>query len=111
MKASQHNMFDDNHVQTEVENLYNVLNKISFGETVDQRGENIDCFIVEVSGVSGVDTSASHSLGRQPSGRVVINQDASGTIYDNSSGASANTDTAFWYRNTTTGTKYKIAII
>lgn len=110
MKANQLNQFQQNDVQTEIENIYTVMNQIAFGTTTGQRCENIDGYIVELTAISGTDVSASHDLKRTPSNWIQIWANVSGTTYESSSGVSANSDTTAWFRATVTG-NYRLIVI
>ena len=110
MKANQVGQFTDASVQTEVENIYRVLNQIAFGSTTGQRCENLDAYLVEITAVSGTDVSASHDLKRTPSNWLQVWSNVSGTTYESSSGVSANSDTVAWFRATVTG-NYRLIVI
>ena len=47
MKANQVSQFQDNpNIQSEIQNIYQILNKVSFGTSFDQRGENFDAYLL-----------------------------------------------------------------
>lgn len=110
MKANRLNQLTDNLVQTEIDNLYTILNKIAFGTTTNQRCENLDAYLIEITAVSGTDVSASHDLKRTPSNWLQVWTNVSGTTYESSSGVSANSDTTAWFRATVTG-NYRLVLI
>lgn len=110
-KASQVNRFEDATTQTEIENIYNVLNKIAFGDTAGQRCENVDGYIVSLTiAASATDASATHELKRSPKNWIQCWSNTTGVVYENSSGVSANTDSAAWFRATAIG-DYRLILI
>jgi len=111
VKANQLNVFQDAQVQTELENIYRVLNQIGYNVTAGQRCENLDAYTVEITAVaSGTDISAAHGLKRTPSNWIQCWSNVSGVTYESSSGVSANSDTAFWTRVTVPG-NYRLILI
>lgn len=111
MKAQPVSVFKDADTSNEIQNVYQILNLISFGSTAGQRCENIDGYIVEITAAaSGTDISASHDLGRTPSNWLQIWSNVSGTTYESSSGVSANSDNTAWFRATVAG-NYRLIVI
>lgn len=111
MKANQQSKYDDPILQSEMENIYNIMDgKISFGTLFGERSENIDAYLVDAtaSSVAGDDTSLTHDLKRTPIGYLILSQSGSGDFYE---GSATNTDTAFYIKCTTASTRFKIAII
>ena len=111
MRANQLSQFPDQALQNEMQNLYSALARIAFGSTTFQRCENIDGYLVQVNfAASGTDVSAAHDLKRTPSNWLQVWTNASGSIYESSSGVSANSDTTAWFRATVVG-DYRIIVI
>lgn len=110
MKASQLSQFKESPLQGEFENIYNILNKISFGQSFSNRAENLDMYLATVTAnsVASNDTSISHDLKRTPSGYLILSQSASGNFYN---GSGTNTSTNFFIKCTTASTIFKIALI
>jgi hypothetical protein len=105
-KINQVNNFPDVMMQTEFENVYNGFQKVGFG-TEPGRAENIDAFIVDITGVSGAEFSAAHDLKRVPLGFICVSKTVSGDIWD---GGTANTEEAI-YLSVGAGGIYKIIVI
>lgn len=110
MKASQVNQYADSLIQTEIENIYRTLNKVSFGTTFNDRAENIDAYLVSVTAntVASDDTSITHDLKRTPVGFIVVSKSGSGDFYD---GTGTNSDTLFYLKCTTASTRFKVILI
>lgn len=110
MKANQINKFNDPDLQTEIENIYNILNKIGFGTIFDERSENLDAYLVEAtaSAVAGDDNQLTHDLKRIPQGYIILSQSASGNFYE---GSGTNDETNFFIKCTTASTRFKVAIV
>lgn len=110
MKAQQVSQVTDPSTNQEIQNLYQILNLISFGSTAGQRCENIDGYLVEITATAGTDVSAAHELNRTPSNWLQVWANVSGTTYESSSGVSANSDSTVWFRATVTG-NYRLIVI
>lgn len=112
MKVNQKNVFTDQNIQTELENIYSALNKVSFQQTFSSgdRGENIDCIITDVTAnaTASDDTSITHTLGRTPVGFFIVGQSASSLYYN---GSGTNSDTQFFVKCTGASTRFRIVII
>lgn len=105
-KINQLNQFPDPLVQTELENIYNGFQKIGFGSELG-RAENLDAYLIQVTGVSGAEFSASHELKRVPYGFICVGKNVSGDIWD---GGTANTEDAIYLR-VGAGGIYKLIVI
>ena len=111
MKANQSNTFDEASIQTEMENIYSVLNKVSFGTSANfsERGENIDSYLLQVTaGPSGEDTEVTHDLKRIPIGHIVATQNVSGDFY---AGTGTNSDTQYFIKCTTADAEFTVILI
>ena len=111
MKANQVNQFqNDPNIQSEIENIYQILNKISFGTSFDQRGENFDAYLLEgtANATAGDDTQLTHDLKRVPQGYLIMSQSGSGDFYE---GTGTNSETTFFIKCTTASTRFKVILI
>lgn len=110
MKANMINLFQDNQIQNEFENIYKILNGISFGTTVSSRCENFDGYIMDVTAnsVASEDTQISHDLNRVPYGYLIIGQNATSNFYN---GTGTNTETLFFLKSTTASCRFKVILI
>ena len=113
MKANQVNTFNDATLQTEFENIYNILNKVGLADqdrdTTGQRAENIDMYLVDVtaSGVAGDDNEVTHNLLKTPEFYTILTQSGSGDFYE---GSGTNSDNAFYVKCTTSSTRFTIGL-
>ena len=111
MKANQVSQFQGNpSIQAEIENVYQILNKISFGTSFDQRGENVDSYLVEgtANATAGDDLELTHDLKRVPQGFLIMGKSGSGDFYD---GSASNTETSFFIKCTTASTRFRVILI
>lgn len=110
MKANQSNNFEDIFLQNEFDNIYNILNKVSFGEKLEQRGENIESFLTEVtaSSIAKDDTQVNHGLNRVPLGFIVMSNSASGNIYN---GSATNTNELLFLKSSISDAVVRIIVI
>jgi hypothetical protein len=106
-KINQLNVFQDAKVQTELENIYRGFSQIGFGTLINERAENLDAYVVELTGASGAEISAAHDLKRVPFGFFCIGKNVSGDIWD---GGTANTEERIYLR-VGAGGVYKIIVI
>ena len=85
--------------------ITNSVNNIEFGSVANGM-ENVWCNFLVVEGVSAANTvcSAAHTLGRKPSGTIVIWVDTPTQMYKPTAAASADTDTTIFYAFSTSGT-------
>lgn len=110
MKIGQVNISPDPLLQTEVENIYRCLQgNVSFGDTLFQKGENIDAYIVSATAnvASGNDITLTHALGRIPQYFIILGNTASGTIYN---GSGTNSTSNFFIKYTAQDAKLTIAL-
>ena len=110
MKANQVSNFPEKDLQTEMENIYRILNQISFGTLFSERSENMDMFLVEVtaSSTANDDNNITHDLKRVPIGYIVLSQSASGDFL---AGTGADSETSIFIKCTTASTRFKVAIL
>lgn len=71
--------------------------------------DNVDCSIVTVTShaTPGTEFSASHGLGKIPSGYMVCGQSAVGSIYD---GGTTNTTSALYLKSDAAGAVFKVLV-
>jgi len=110
MKANQYGVISDNFIEKEIENIYQILNKISFGTVLNQKSENIDSYLIEAtaSSVIGDDTILTHELNRDPIGFIVIAQSSSANFYD---GTGTNNSTNFYIKCTIPDTRFRLILV
>ena len=111
MKANQVSQFQDNpNIQSEIQNIYQILNKVSFGTSFDQRGENFDAYLLEgtANSSAGEDTTLTHNLKRVPQGFLIMGKSGSGDFYD---GSASNSETSFFIKCTTASTRFRVILI
>lgn len=112
-KANQINSYNDSAIQSEFENIYNILNKVGLldesRDKTGQRAENIDMYIVDVTAnaVANNDNVINHNLLRTPQFYSILTQSASGDFYE---GTGTNSDTLFYIKCTTPNTKFTIGL-
>jgi hypothetical protein len=113
LKANQLNDFDSPLIQTEFENIYNILNKIGLADstrdTTGQRAENVDMYLVDVtaSSVASDDNSVSHNLLKTPLFYSILTQSGSGDFYE---GSGTNSESLFFIKCTTENTRFTIGL-
>ena len=77
--------------------IIHAINNIDFGDGQSQ--ENVWCTFVVVDGPgANVVASAAHSLKRKPIGTIVVWADKATSLYKPTATASADTDTAVYYK-------------
>ena len=112
MKANQVNKFNDPQLQTEFENIYNILQNLGVTDEVftdSQRAQNFGEYVVPATANSsaGEDTSITHDLKRVPNFFDIKSQSGSGDFFD---GTGTNTETSFFIRCTTASTRFRIGV-
>ena len=110
MKAVQLRKIKDIDIQSEIQNIYNVLNKIGIGTIFNDRSENMDMYLIEATANAnpGQNTQLTHDLKRTPVGYLVLSQSGSGDFYE---GSGTNSNTDFYIKCTTASTRFKIALL
>jgi len=110
LKANQQFQHKEPSIQKEIQNIYAILNKISFGTLYTERAENMDAYLLEVtaSSVAGDDNELTHDFKRTPQGYIVISQSGSG---DFSEGTGTNSDTTFFVKCSTASTRFKVILV
>ena len=114
MKANQLNIYDDPKLQTEFENIYNILTKVGLADDqrdkTGQRAENLDMYLVDVtaSSVANDDNQITHDLKKTPQFYTILTQSASGDFLE---GSGTNSETAFFVKCTTASTRFTIGLM
>ena len=113
MRANQINKFKEVDLQTEMENIYNILNKIGiYGDNRDtsgQRAENIDMYIVDgvTNAIASEDTEITHDLLKIPNFYTILTQSASGGFYE---GSGTNSESSFFIKCSVAGANFTIGL-
>lgn len=93
-----------------ISKMIHALHNLEFGKPGET--ENIWCtFVVVDGGLANECCSSSHSLRRIPVGTLVVWQDKAAVLYKPTESASADTNTAVFYKFDTTSTSAVLLLI